>query len=71
MAKQLQTSHAIRDEINLISFRAEKLLQNPLHSVIGLYDHNSIQGGGGGSDIGWFTVAADVVVTASLFAFWH
>ena len=71
MAKHLQASHAIRDDINLISFRGEKLLQTPLQSVIGVYDQNSIQRGGGDSDIGWITVAAEVVVTASLFAFCH
>ncbi len=45
MAKHLQTSQAIWDEINLISFRAEKFSQNVLQDAIGLYDQNSIRGG--------------------------
>jgi hypothetical protein len=49
LTKHLQTSHAVWNDIDLISFRGEKPLQNLLQSPIVLDNQDPIHGGWFGS----------------------
>jgi hypothetical protein len=70
LAKHLQTTNAIRDDIDLISFRGEKPPQNLPQRAIVLDDQNPIHWSRRSSEIGMFKVAAKVAVAISwLFLF--